>query len=178
MKNITALIDKTPFKTRTYQFLATQKKSEHPGVFYTPYTITNWHFDNGPRSFTSFNNSLHDICHIIDLYQSGLEHRLLLPDFGWELQSDRKLPNKYFMREMQVITMQSFLSTRIFGRGSTCKSKEIKKIYRSRTIDPFLPGKQWDRVVDYKMNLHADIGVVNYLKLWKAACEYVRKNRI
>ena len=78
MRDITEIIDRTVLKTRTYQFVTTGKSDPALDNYYTPYKLTTWHFKNGPRNFESINMILHDITHIIDLYEHGEEHRLLL----------------------------------------------------------------------------------------------------
>lgn len=179
MKNITKVINSTPFKNKTYECIAMGSKDEHPDLFYTPYSLTNWWFKNEPRSFGSINMIIHDICHIIDLYESGKEHQLLQPDFGWKLQDgDEKIPNAWMMNEMKIITMQAFLTSRIFGKSHDVNSNDIIRDYRKRTIDPFLPTKkEWKEVTKRLLTHHENIGVLKYLKLWKQATSYVKHNR-
>lgn len=183
MKDVTAMVDKTPFKNKTYTYYATGAKDDHPGLFYTPHSITNWFFDAGPRSWGSFDMLLHDMCHVIDLYKEGEEHRLLRPDFGWTLQDDNpdlelKVPARCFIRELRVVTMQDMFAQRIFGKQRRPpNSKSFKAMYRRRTYEPLLPGREWNRTTAKMAQDHEDFGVVNYLKVWKAACRYVKSNR-
>lgn len=183
MKNVTSVVDKTPFKNSTYTYYATGAKDDHPGLFYTPYTMTNWFFDDGHKSYDSFNMLLHDMCHVIDLYKEGEEHRLLLPDFGWQLQDstptkEEKLPAKCFVRELRVITLQKFFEERIFGSNVEApNSKSFKAGYRKRVYEPLLPGREWNRTTAKMKQEHEEFGIVKYLKIWKAACRYVKINR-
>lgn len=183
MKDVTAMVDRTPFKNKTYTYYATGAKDDHPGTFYTPYSITNWHFYSYPTKFPSIYMLLHDMCHIIDLYQSGEEHRLLLPDFGWVLQDDNpepklKLPAECFVRELSVITLQQMFAARIFDKHYPLpNNRSFKDSFRKRVYEPLLPGREWNRTTLKMRQDHEDFGVLNYLKVWKAACQYVKSNR-
>lgn len=185
MRNITHLFDDGPFKNSTFKFYSTTERDGDLGSYYTPHYIANW--AHGNMHFTSYraqNMNIHEICHAIDLYSRGKEESLLKDNFGWAIPDrGQKVPVYVTMLELRVLTLQTFLIQNLYPGVyrrdiQGYKAGSTKRDYRARTDRKFLPtNKLWDAQTAEFFKAHEAIGVKGYMKVWKAACTYVKKNR-
>lgn len=181
MRNITKFFDNTPFKNETYQFMDIRKTDPYPeDGFYTPYRLLNWVYAKTAGNFESKNATVHDIAHIIDLYERGQQHRLLLSEFGWAIpEAGTKLTHGAQMTELRTATLQSFISDAIFGNSFRSYGKPfMKRDFRKRCAVPFLPTKkEWDAKCAEFFEKHYSLGLDYYAGVWSDACRFVKENR-
>lgn len=181
MRDISDEINKTPFATDTYQFLATGKNDSpmFTAPYYTPHQMKTWWFKNKPRSFESVNHIFHDIGHVVDLFERGQKERLLQNEYGWGLYGPGSVvPVEWMITEMRVVTIQNLLTGVIYGKETNVNNPIFEADYRARTGGKLLPTrKKYLAECDRLYKEVDDKGFNHYLRLWEAACEYVKRNR-
>lgn len=182
MRDITSLINNTKLKNSTYKFIGLNKTTHSfSGPFYTPRVMTNFSARRTSTCFHSITTTLHDVSHIIDLYERGKECRLLQEEFGWPIRADNvKWTNSELNTEIRVLTLQSFLSENLFGKTEDwVHGSYIKKIFRKRSITgDYLPTKrEWDEAVAVYDKEIRSKKFSTYINIWKDACRYTKSNR-
>lgn len=181
MRDLTEYMSGTPFKNSTFRFVATDHKDIKRDFYYTPHQITNWHYDKNPQSMDSVRNFVHDISHIIDLYQRGETARLLRTDFGWKLMRRKdRLHSEAILTELRTITIQDALCKEHFGHtfGRNAYNYWRHGMSKLREDPQFLRGRgAFDACVDEIIAKSEKTGVEGYMKVWKAACNFVAKHR-
>lgn len=181
MIDLTERVNGTPFKNSTYRFMATDNKDAKRDFYYTPEQITNWRYSSNPDSVSSMVNFVHDISHIIDLYQRGETAKLLKRDFGWKLVDiNSKRSDAAIMTELRTITIQELLCQSILGTEPLEDAHGFwrERLRHVRTNPEFLRGRgAFSACVDELTRKSERTGVDGYLKVWKAACGFVKQYR-
>lgn len=181
MQDLTDFMSRTPFKNSTFRFAATDNTDQKRDFYYTPYQITNWHYDEEPDCDNSIRNFVHDISHIIDLYKRGNTANLLKVDFGWRLSGRvEKRSDAAIMTELRTIAIQEMLCRDLLGHSFGARAHDFWRIRlrKVRANPNFLRGRgAFDACVQDIIAKTEQMGVEGHLKVWKAACEFVKQHR-
>lgn len=182
MRNINNILSRTPFVNGTYNFYATTEKDKPPpnSYYYTPYDITGWQFKKYSQ-FSAKANALHEISHILDLYEREQYSRLLKPNFGWVLTNrDNSTPREWMMVEVAAVCIQNLLTKEYSTERyvDPVKDNELRKVYNSITSTPFAKDmREWRKIFKPVYESVFDKGLEHYLDIWESASAYVRENR-
>lgn len=183
MLDLTDYMQETPFKNSTFRFAATDNKDEKRSFYYTPHQLTNWRYSSRPADIESIDNFVHDISHIIDLYERGETAKLLKVDFGWKLVGiGSKRTDAAIMTELRTITIQEILCRDVIGRQAVDEDDSHgfwrERLRKVRANPEFLRGRgAFQACVDDIVRKCEAKGTSGYLKTWKAACSFVKMHR-
>lgn len=182
MKDITHIFNATPLKNNTYLFFATIESSPFIEPYYTVHYIKNFNYKGKSNSRKSLWTSIHDIAHVIDLWEHGHPERLMMTEFGWKLtERQAQWPLQDIYKELRVTVLQSFLCQNTFGWSREREhSKWSKRELRGRckVKGGFLPTKkEWDERVAKYRNHYENLGYEAVVRMWQEACQYVKDNR-
>ncbi len=183
MLDLTDYMSDTPFKTSTFRFMATDNKDAKRDHYYTPHQIVNWRYSANPGSIESIEYFIHDISHIIDLYERGETAKLLKTDFGWKLTGVvSKRSDAAIMTELRTISIQEILCRDVLGRpavdGDDSHGFWRQRLRKVRANPEFLRGRgAFQACVDEIVRKCEAKGTKGYLKTWKAACNFVETYR-
>jgi hypothetical protein len=182
MRKINYILSNTPFVNGTYDFYATTAKDKvvDQGHYYTPTTITGWRYKKYRRTAAK-SNALHEISHIIDLYEREQKERLLKPNFGWALTNrDNSIPREWMMVEVGTVCIQKLI-TEAFVKAefvAPIDDYELMDVYNSMTSTPFASTKrEWRKIFKPVQERVNDNGLQYHLDIWEKASAYVRENR-
>lgn len=182
MRKINSIMNNTPFVNGTYDFYTTttNDKVVDQGHYYTPTTITGWRYKSYER-IAAKANALHEISHIIDIYERNQKERLLKPNFGWKLYDrDNSVPREWMMVEVGTVCIQNLLTKKysVNRYYDPVDDKVLMKVYNSMTSTPFAATmKEWRKIFKPVQERVNDNGLQYHLDIWEAASAYVRENR-
>jgi len=184
MKDITYIFNATRLKNKTYKFYGTIQSDKDSGPYYTPHAIKNFGYKVRSTTRGSIWTSMHDVAHVVDLWDRAQTDRLLLEEFGWSLDKafdGRHWPRNDLFKELRVLALQHFLCQNTFGWNRTKVNSAGNKRFlrgKSKIKGDFLPTKkEWDDRFEKHLRHYERVGYDTYIDMWQKACAFVKLYR-
>ena len=175
MKNVNHIFSKSPLDQSTLMLKHSELGDIVDSGFYTPWGITDWsrgYFDDS--GLEAKNMFLHEICHVIDVYDRQMYERLLKNDYGLTFSGMNLSGYKH---EARVITMQHLISKHIFGEATNFHTQPSFTSSFVQRGDGCITVDGWLELTQMYARRTAKKGVEYYYDLWNRACEFIKANR-
>ncbi len=144
--------------------------------WYTPKRITGFLIASDNYGVAGLDGLLHEMCHVIDLYERTQFSRLLKPNYGYIRTNFSDIAA---MTEIRVLTMQAIIGEEIFGKTAyNYQHPATKAEFRKRATSPLLPtDEEWDAYTTGLITEQRANGVDYYRSIWNKASAYVAAKR-